>query len=104
MKKRTKKNIKSPCKSITTSLRQRIQDEYPDIELLFMSEKEFDRAIIGVVEGICRVPVVAYDYDKVLKVNMNMGMSYVEAIEYFEYNQIGAYMGEHTPVFIRRYN
>ena len=31
---------------------------------------------------------------------MEMGMSHEEAVEYFEYNQIGAYVGDHTPCFI----
>lgn len=44
--------------------------------------------------------VIAYDYDKVIKANMKDGMIYDEAVEWFEYNQIGAYVGEYTPVFI----
>jgi len=28
------------------------------------------------------------------------GMSYEEAIEYFDFNVTGAYVGEHTPMFI----
>ena len=28
-------------------------------------------------------------------------MSEEEAVEYFEYNTLGSYMGENTPVFVR---
>ena len=28
-------------------------------------------------------------------------MDYEEAVEYFEYNVIGAYVGEQTPIFLR---
>lgn len=97
MKKKQKKQPKP------TSIRDFIQEEYPDVELLFMSEKEFDKAIIGVCEGISvqHNPKVAYNYHKVIKINMTMGMTYEEAVEHFDFNQGGAYMGEHTPVFIR---
>jgi len=30
------------------------------------------------------------------------GMTYEEAVEYHEFNQAGSYVGERTPVFIRR--
>jgi len=86
------------------SIRKMIADQYPDTDLLFMDEKEFDEAIIGVCEGISvqHNPKVAYDYDKVIDANMKMGMSYDEAVEFFDFNQGGAYMGENTPVFITR--
>jgi hypothetical protein len=29
-------------------------------------------------------------------------MTYEEAVEYHEFNQLGAYVGERTPVFIHR--
>ncbi len=102
MKKKVKKQPKKQPKP--TTIRDLIQDEYPDVELLFMSEKEYDTAIIGVCDGISvsHNPKVAYDYDKVIRANMKMGMSHIEAIEYFDYNQGEAYLGEHTPVFIKR--
>lgn len=84
------------------NIREKISQEYPDVPLLFMSQKEYDSAIVGVCDGISvgHNPKVVYDYDKVIKINMKMGMSYDEAVEYFGYNQEGAYVGEHTPVFI----
>jgi len=84
------------------NIRDRLQEMYPDVPLLFMIEEVFDKAIIGVSERIGDEPSVAYDYDKVIEANIEMGMSYEEAIEYFSVNQIGAYMGEHTPVFITK--
>jgi len=69
--------------------------------LLFMDPPEdFDQAIIGVCFGYGQSHKVAYDYEKVIKANMKNGMTYDEAEEYFEHNQVGAYVGEHTPVFI----
>jgi hypothetical protein len=47
-------------------------------------------------------PVAAYDYDKCLEILQRDGMSYEEAVEYFEFNTLGAWVGEQTPVFIER--
>jgi hypothetical protein len=65
----------------------------------------FDEAIIGMAERINLGPVVAYDVDKMLEIMVERdGMSYEEAMEYFDYNIIGAWMGENTPVFITKSN
>jgi len=61
----------------------------------------FDEAIIGVAERINLGPVAAYSVEKVLEILMERdGMNYEEALEFFQYNIIGAWMGEYTPVFI----
>ena len=87
------------------TLRDRIADDYPDTKLLFMTQPEYDSAIVGVADGlgIQNNPKVVYDYDKVIKVNVKMGMTYEDAVEYFDYNQAGAYLGVHTPIFIKQY-
>jgi hypothetical protein len=62
----------------------------------------FDEAIIGMAERINLGPVVAYDVDKMLEIMVERdGMTYEEAIEYFDYNILGAWMGENTPVYIQ---
>jgi hypothetical protein len=61
----------------------------------------FDEAIIGLAERINLGPVVAYDVNKIYEILMNKhNMSYEEAIEYFNFNIIGAWMGDFTPVYI----
>lgn len=79
-----------------------IRDELADIDpnLLFMDG--FDDCIIGICEAFGSVPVIAYDYDKVIATLQSDGMTYEEAVEYHEFNQAGAYVGEQTPVFIHR--
>lgn len=64
----------------------------------------FDEAIIGTAERFgFPSPVVAYDYDKVIKLLVAAGCASEEqAVEYFEFNVVGAWMGDNTPVFIRR--
>lgn len=85
------------------SIRERLAEEYPDVDLLFMTEEEYDAAIIGVTvmcQGTNNHHRVVYDYSKIIEINISMGMSELEAIEYFDYNQGDAYVGEHTPIFV----
>jgi hypothetical protein len=102
MKKNAKKIKK--IKLEKKSVRDIIQEQYEDIDLLFMDPEEYDKAIIKVCDGISinYNPKVAYDYNKVIEVNMSMGMTNEEAVEYFDFNQGGAYLGENTPVFINK--
>ena len=60
----------------------------------------FDDCIAGVVQRYGQPTIVCYDKEKVLKQLMDDGMTDEEAVEYFEYNQIGAWVGEQTPCFI----
>jgi len=73
-----------------------IEDNYPDV----LIADGFDDAIIGIVERYGMNPVVLYNKDKCLKTLQNRdGMSESEAIDFYYYNIVGAYMGEHTPCF-----
>jgi len=61
----------------------------------------FDEAILGLCERAGSDVVVAYDRDKCIDILVERdGMEYEEAIEYFEFNVVGAWMGDNTPVFI----
>ena len=61
----------------------------------------FDEAIIGIGERINLGPVIAYDVDKMLEIMIERdGMTYEEAREFFDFNILGAWMGEFTPIFI----
>jgi hypothetical protein len=45
---------------------------------------------------------VIYDEDKCIQILMERdGMTDEEAIEFFEFNVVGAYVGEYTPVYVR---
>ena len=80
------------------NIREELAGEW-DTELLFLSEEEFDEAIIGVSERIGDEPVVAYDTTKIVEI-LSRSMTVDEAYEYFEFNILGAYVGKKTPVFI----
>jgi hypothetical protein len=76
---------------------EQIIDTYPDEDFMFIDG--FDDAIIGVDEVNLRV---VYDIDEVINTLIMDGMDVDDAIEYYEYNIAGAYVGEKTPVFVRR--
>jgi hypothetical protein len=70
-------------------------DNYPDL----MKADGFDEAIVGVVRRMGGLMAICYDTDKVIEILME-DMSEDEAWEYFEFNILGAWVGEHTPVFL----
>lgn len=62
----------------------------------------FDAALIGVANRFGMPVVAAYDYDKYIGLLVKGGCTPDEAAEYFDFNVIGAWVGDTTPVFIRR--
>ena len=60
----------------------------------------FDESVVGIVSRIDRDPVVCYSVSKIIEILMEDGMDEEEAYEYYEYNILGAYMGETTPMFL----
>ena len=92
-------NLEKQEDSLNTDLREHLNDMFEG--LLFLSEREFDAAILGVAERIGMSPIVAYDTAKILDILCERdGMEGDEALEYFEFNIAGAYVGERTPIFI----
>jgi hypothetical protein len=70
-----------------------------DPEIIFWDG--FDAAIIGVGKR-CGIPdVLIYDYEKMVEILVNDGGSPEEAMEYLDFNVVGAYVGEHTPITIQ---
>jgi|TARA_Y100000310_G_scaffold338213_1_gene427244 hypothetical protein len=59
-----------------------------------------DEAIVGVVTRFGQSPVLCYDYKKVIGTLVSGGMSEEEAVEYFDFNIEGVWVGEGTPCFI----
>ena len=79
-----------------------IEEEFPDYidEILLLDGHE--ESFCGIVFGFGGTVCAAYDIVGVKNSLMSDGMSEEEAEEWFEFNMIGAYVGEHTPVYIRR--
>ena len=64
----------------------------------------FEDAIIGIGEqGGIRKALVVYDRQKCIEILMeNNKWSAEEAEEWFEFNTVGGYVGEYTPIFLER--
>ncbi len=60
----------------------------------------FDDAIIGIGERCGQTPLVVYSVEKAIGILMNQGMNYEEAQEYFDFNVLGSWMGEGTPMWV----
>ena len=65
----------------------------------------FDNAIIGVGERCTTDSMIVYDYDKMVKVLVTRdAMSYEEAEEYIDFNIVGAWIGDTTPIIVTKKN
>lgn len=60
----------------------------------------YDDCCIGVVERFGMQQIFCYDKRKLINRLMEDGMSEDEAEEYFDFNIIGAWVGDGTPCFI----
>lgn len=65
-----------------------------------MSMDGYEDCIVGIVEQFGRPPILCYNKLLVIQKMIDDGCSPEEAEEYFDYNQIGAYVGESTPCFL----
>lgn len=72
-------------------------------EILFLDPAEqFDKCIVGVASRCGMNPVLVYDEELVVKALVEDGLTEEEAAEWFDFNIAGAYVGETTPMFMRK--
>jgi len=79
-----------------TEILEQLRDEYPEL----LTADGFDEAVIGLVEGAARGPVICYDYERCVEILVGQGMDREEAEEHLDFNTLGAYVGESTPLFL----
>lgn len=60
----------------------------------------FEDCIVGIGERYGGPPVAVLDVAKMLAHLEKEGMTYDEALEYFEFNILAGYVGEQTPVYM----
>ena len=58
----------------------------------------FEDALVGCTYGANVVAV--YDINKMIEVLVEEGMEYDDAVEFLDYNVVGAYVGDKTPQYI----
>jgi hypothetical protein len=81
------------------TLREQIAEENP--EALFADG--LDEALVGMAVRCGQPALAVYDYAKAVEAFMARdGMTYEEAVEWMDFNVVGAWFGPHTPVWLRR--
>lgn len=73
-----------------------IRELFPEVMVM----DGYDDCILGVIERIGMDPIVCYDKQMVLMQLQCEGSSYEEAVEWYEYNMVGAWVGDATPCFL----
>ena len=58
----------------------------------------FDDALVGCTYGANVVAV--YDINKMIEILMAEGTDYEDAVDFLDYNVVGAYLGEKTPLYV----
>jgi hypothetical protein len=63
----------------------------------------FDKAFIGVGHRSGCLDVAVYDYDKCARILMKRDkMSLEDAYEFLDFNVVGSWVGEQTPIFLEK--
>ena len=60
----------------------------------------FEECLIGIGSRCGQPDIAVYDQAKCIQVLMSQGMSHEEALEYFDFNVLGSWVGEETPIFV----
>ncbi len=98
--KRPRKESKAALLTKTPSSHEKILEWIDETFDVVIYPTGFEDCIVGVAEKFGGPPVAVLDIEKMLTKLEKEGMSHDEALEYFEYNILGAYVGEQTPVYM----
>jgi hypothetical protein len=61
----------------------------------------FDEAFIGLSQRINEPLLAVYSYEKMIQVLMKRdGMGHDDAVDYLDFNVLGAWVGEQTPIIV----
>lgn len=69
-----------------------------DLNPIALKADGFDEAIVGTtMDGL-----LVYNYCECVQILMKEGEQEIDAIEHLEYNVVNSYVGEGTPIFIKK--
>ena len=77
-----------------------MKDEDKEWEIGMMQMDGYDDCVVGTVTRVGISPVLCYDLHKVIAKMVADGMDEEEAYEYYNFNMLGAWVGDGTPAFI----
>lgn len=89
-----------PCFVRVEEMREWIRGH--NAEAVVWEPEAYDAALVGVGHRCGSEAVAVYDYGKLVEVTMSLsdGGSEEEAAEYVDFNILGAYVGESTPIVL----
>ena len=91
-----------PKGATVTTTREQLTENFKDIDEEALLMDGFDEACIGFSQRINEPVLAVYSYDKMVEVLMTRdGMDDEEAMEFIEFNCVGAWIGERTPTIVR---
>ena len=77
-----------------------LEMENPDA-LLMEPRDRYDACIVGIGHRFNDGPLVMYSIERILGVLEADGMTGEEAVEWYHFNILGAWVGEGTPIFVQ---
>ena len=81
--------------------REEIDQHLQNISQSALLMDGFDEALIGFSQRINEPLLAVYKWQRMVQILKNRDkMSYEDAVEYIEYNCIGAWIGEQTPIIV----
>jgi hypothetical protein len=83
---------------MTESTLHPIREELSQLNPDAMTFDGFDDALVGIATRFSALPLALYSFEKIIEVLLRDGGTYEEAVEYFDFNMAGAWVGEGTPV------
>lgn len=79
-------------------MREKLLEEYPDIDFLFADG--LDEAIIGIdISSFNAEARIVYSIKKCIEI-LERDMTYEEAVEHFAFNMVGEYTEEKAPIWV----
>ena len=91
-----------PKGATVTTTREQLTEYFKGIDEEVLLMDCFDEACIGYSQRINEPVLAVYSYDKMVEVLMTRdGMDDEEAMEFIEFNCVGAWIGERTPTIVR---
>jgi hypothetical protein len=84
------------------NIRDQILEDFGDEAETILFADGFDDAILGVGNTFGGDLCAIYDVDAIIEILMKQGMDYAEALEHFDFNIAGSYVGEQTPIFMHK--
>jgi len=81
--------------------REQVNQYCEEFETDLLCMDGFDDCIEGIIERFGMEPILCYNKQKVIAKLISNGIkNEEEAEEYFQFNQLGAWLGDKTPCFI----